>query len=165
MDDSKINFKNVIYGCNLFHFHTNRRYEVSIQKRCTYHEKVFAQSACYNSSAWYCQHNGSCCGAPFRRNVASISPSMSAYDGSYTSAIIALEGTTKIECTLTLYEKGFFGNYTQVSQVSETYNGPRHEFVGYYAIKSGTTYKLNTTAKVTRNGVTETVSTDFEKRC
>lgn len=63
------------------------------------------------------------------------------------------------------YEKGFFGNYTQVSQVSETYNGPRHEFVGYYAIKSGTTYKLNTTAKVTRNGVTETVSTDFEKRC
>jgi len=149
MDDSKINFKNVIYGCNLFHFHTNRRYEVSIQKRCTYHEKVFAQSACYNS--W--------------RNVASISPSMSAYDGSYTSAIIALEGTTKIECTLTLYEKGFFGNYTQVSQVSETYNGPRHEFVGYYAIKSGTTYKLNTTAKVTRNGVTETVSTDFEKRC
>ena len=164
MDDSKINFKNVIYGCNLFHFHTNRRYEVSIQKRCTYHEKVFAQSACYNSSAWYCQHNGSCCGAPWR-NVASISPSMSAYDGSYTSAIIALEGTTKIECTLTLYEKGFFGNYTQVSQVSETYNGPRHEFVGYYAIKSGTTYKLNTTAKVTRNGVTETVSTDFEKRC
>ena len=102
---------------------------------------------------------------PRWRNVASISPSMSAYDGSYTSAIIALEGTTKIECTLTLYDKGFFGNYTQVSQVSETYNGPRHEFVGYYAIKSGTTYKLNTTAKVTRNGVTETVSTDFEKRC
>ena len=90
---------------------------------------------------------------PRWRNVASISPSMSAYDGSYTSAIIALEGTTKIECTLTLYEKGFFGNYTQVSQVSETYNGPRHEFVGYYAIKSGTTYKLNTTAKVTRNAL------------
>lgn len=107
MDDSKINFKNVIYGCNLFHFHTNRRYEVSIQKRCTYHEKVFAQSACYNSSAWYCQHNGSCCGAPLaecsihqplvcRRMMEAIQV-----------AIIALEGTTKIECTLTLYEKGF----------------------------------------------------------
>ena len=154
MDDSKINFKNVIYGCNLFHFHTNRRYEVSIQKRCTYHEKVFGIVSTTTLAA-----------EPRWRNVASISPSMSAYDGSYTSAIIALEGTTKIECTLTLYEKGFFGNYTQVSQVSETYNGPRHEFVGYYAIKSGTTYKLNTTAKVTRNGVTETVSTDFEKRC
>ena len=51
---------------------------------------------------------------PRWRNVASISPSMSAYDGSYTSAIIALEGTTKIECTLTLYEKGFFGNYTSL---------------------------------------------------
>lgn len=44
---------------------------------------------------------------PRWRNVASISPSMSAYDGSYTSAIIALEGTTKIECTLTLYERAF----------------------------------------------------------
>lgn len=98
-------------------------------------------------------------------NVASISPSISAYDGSYTSDIIGIDGTTKIVCTLTLYEKGLFGNYKQVAQTTETYNGPRHEFVGYYAIKSGTAYKLNTTAKVTRNGVTETVSTDFEKRC
>lgn len=102
---------------------------------------------------------------PRWKNVASISPSMSASDGCYTSGIIALDGTTKIECTLTLYEKGFFGDYTQVSQVSETYYGAHHEFVGYYAIQSGRTYKLNTTAKVTRNGVTETVSTDFEKRC
>lgn len=45
---------------------------------------------------------------PRWRNVASISPSMSAYDGSYTSAIIALEGTTKIECTLTHYMKRAF---------------------------------------------------------
>ena len=44
---------------------------------------------------------------PRWRNVASISPSMSAYDGSYTSAIIALEGTTEIECTLTLYAAPF----------------------------------------------------------
>lgn len=164
MDDSKINFKNVIYGCNLFHFHTNRRYEVSIQKRCTYHEKVL-RSLLAITLLLGIVSTTALAAEPRWRNVASISPSMSAYDGSYTSAIIALEGTTKIECTLTLYEKGFFGNYTQVSQVSETYNGPRHEFVGYYAIKSGTTYKLNTTAKVTRNGVTETVSTDFEKRC
>ena len=102
---------------------------------------------------------------PRWRNVASISPSISAYDGSYTSDIICNDGTTKIECTLTLYEKGLFGNYNQVAQTSSTYYGQMHEFVGYYAIKSGKTYKLNTTATVTCNGVTETVSTDFEKRC
>lgn len=98
-------------------------------------------------------------------HVASISPSMSAYDGNYTSDRIGIDGTTKIECTLTLYEKGFFGNYKQVAQTTGTYNGPRHEVIGYYSIESGTIYKRNTTAKVTRNGVTETVLIDFEKRC
>lgn len=162
MDDSKINFKNVIYGCNLFHFHTNRRYEVSIQKRCTYHEKVL-RSLLAITLLLGIVSTTTLAAEPRWRNVASISPSMSAYDGSYTSAIIALEGTTKIECTLTLYEKGFSETIRRYLR-SWTYNGPRHEFVGYYAIKSGTTYKLNTTAKVTRNGVTETVSTDFEKQ-
>ena len=97
--------------------------------------------------------------------VASLSPSMSASDGDYTCAIIGLDGTTKIECTLTLYEKGFWGNYKQVAQTSDTYYGQMHEFSGNYPIKSGTTYKLNTTATVTCNGVTETVTYDFEKRC
>ncbi len=102
---------------------------------------------------------------PRWETVASISPTMSAEDGTYTSFIIGLEGTTKIECTLTLYEKGFWGNYTQVDQVRNTYFGQMHEFIGHYDIKSGTTYKLNTTATVTCNGVTETVTYDFEKRC
>lgn len=102
---------------------------------------------------------------PRWETVISISPSMSATDGSYTSDIVGLEGTTKIECTLTLYKKGFWGNYTQVAQTSDTYYGQMHEFSGYYPIKSGTTYKLNTTATVTCNGVTETVTYDFEKRC
>lgn len=102
---------------------------------------------------------------PRWNTVASINPSISSSDGSYASAIIGFNGTTKIQCTLTLYEKGFFGNYTQVSQTSSTYNGQAHEFVGYYSIKSGKTYKLNTTATVTCNGTTETVSYDFEKRC
>ena len=61
--------------------------------------------------------------SPRWSTVSSISPSMSAADGSYSSAIIGLEGTTKIECTLTLYEKGFWGNYTQVDQVRNTYFG------------------------------------------
>lgn len=94
MDDSKINFKNVIYGCNLFHFHTNRRYEVSIQKRCTYHEKVL-RSLLAITLLLGIVSTTALAAEPRWRNVASISPSMSAYDGSYTSAIIALEGTTK----------------------------------------------------------------------
>ena len=102
---------------------------------------------------------------PRWETVASLSPSMSASDGDYTCAIIGLDGTTKIECTLTLYEKGFWGNYKQVAQTSDTYYGQMHEFSGNYPIKSGTTYKLNTTATVTCNGVTETVTYDFEKRC
>lgn len=102
---------------------------------------------------------------PRWKNVASISPSISAGDGAYTSYIIGLNGTTKIECTLTLYEKGLFGNYKQVAQTSSTFYGQQHEFIGYYAIKAGTIYKLTTTATVTCNGVVETVSTDFEKRC
>lgn len=102
---------------------------------------------------------------PRWETVASLSPSMSASDGSYTCAVTGLEGTTQIDCTLTLYERGFWGNYKQVAQTSSTYYGQVHEFSGYYPIKSGTTYKLNTTATVTCNGVTETVTYDFEKRC
>ena len=41
------------------------------------------------------------------RNVASISPSISAGDNNYTCEISCLSGTTKIDCTLVLYEKGY----------------------------------------------------------
>lgn len=44
------------------------------------------------------------------RNVASISPSISAGDNNYTCEISCLSGTTKIDCTLVLYEKGLFGH-------------------------------------------------------
>lgn len=42
-------------------------------------------------------------------NVASIGPSISANDGCYLSVVNGLSGTTKIDCTLILYEKGWFG--------------------------------------------------------
>lgn len=45
------------------------------------------------------------------RNVASISPSISAGDNNYTCEISCLSGTTKIDCTLVLYEKGLFGTW------------------------------------------------------
>lgn len=99
------------------------------------------------------------------RNVASISPSIYASDNSYSSVITGLSGTTKIDCTLVLYEKSWLGTYSQVARSSSTYYGQMHEFSGTTSIKSGTTYKLVTTATVTRNGSAETVSNTFEKKC
>ena len=54
---------------------------------------------------------------------------------------------------------------SEVSRSSSTYYGHTHEFSGTANIKSGTTYKLVTTATVTRNGSSETVSNTFEKKC
>ena len=102
---------------------------------------------------------------PRWKNVIAISPTISAASKTYTSYIVAVQDTTKIECTLVLYEKGLFGNYTEVDRTSSTYYGFRHEFSGSYDIKSGKTYKLTTTITVTANGTSETVSYDFEKRC
>lgn len=41
------------------------------------------------------------------RNVASISPSISAGDNSYTCEISCLSGTTKIDCPLFFMKKGY----------------------------------------------------------
>ena len=86
---------------------------------------------------------------PRWKNVISISPTISAASQTYTSYIVAVQDTTKIE----------------VDRTSSTYYGFRHEFSGSYDIKSGKTYKLTTTITVTANGTSETVSYDFEKRC
>lgn len=96
-------------------------------------------------------------------NVASISPSISVNDGCYTSAITGLKGTTKIDCTMVLYQKNWLGLYTEVSRTNETYYGRMHEFVGYYDFRVGITYKLDITAIVTCNGSDETVTYSFEK--
>ena len=85
------------------------------------------------------------------RNVTKITPIILASTNTYSSVINGLEGTTKIDCTLILYEKNPSGTYS--------------EFSGTANIKSGTTYKLETIATVTCNGSDETVSTTFEKKC
>ena len=102
---------------------------------------------------------------PRWKSVVSISPTISSASKTYTSYIVAVHDTTKIKCTLVLYEKGLFGNYTEVDRTSSTYYGFEHEFSGSYDIKSGKTYKLTTTITVTANGTSETINYDFEKRC
>ena len=99
------------------------------------------------------------------RNVTKITPIILASTNTYSSVINGLEGTTKIDCTLILYEKNQSGTYSEISRSSSTYYGHTHEFSGTANIKSGTTYKLVTTATVTRNGSSETVSNTFEKKC
>ena len=64
-----------------------------------------------------------------------------------------------------LYEKNWLGAYSEISRCSSTYYGQKGKFSGTANIKSGTTYKLETIATVTRNGSSETVNTTFEKKC
>lgn len=99
------------------------------------------------------------------QNVASLSPSISANDDVYSCEVSGLSGTTKIYCSLTLYEKGWFGTYTKVASTSSTYYGSPHVFSGTCDIQSGKTYRLDISATVTRNGSAETVSDSFEKKC
>ena len=99
------------------------------------------------------------------KSVVAVSPTISAADQSYSSYIVAVPETSKMVCTLVLYEKGFWGNYTEVSRSSSTYYGFRNEFSGTYAVEAGKTYKLTTTVVVTANGQSETVNYDFEKKC
>lgn len=97
-------------------------------------------------------------------NVASMSPIISAASDMYGNQVAGMSGTTRIACTLVLYEKGWF-SYSEVARTSETYNGSGHFFYSTYDIKSGKKYRLDTTVTVTRNGVDETVTTSFEKQC
>ena len=71
---------------------------------------------------------------PRWKNVIAISPTISAESQSYSSYIVADPKATKMECTLVLYEKGFWGNYTEVDRTSSTYYGFRHEFNGSYPL-------------------------------
>lgn len=95
-------------------------------------------------------------------NVTLINPAISE-NGSYASTVSCVSGTSKIECTMVLYQKGLFGTYSEVSRSSDIYYGDTYRFTGHYNIQSGKTYKLTTTVIATCNGVSEEVSTSFEK--
>ena len=95
-------------------------------------------------------------------NVTLINPAISE-NGSYANTVSCVSGTSKIECTMVLYQKGLFGTYSEVSRSSDVYYGDTYRFTGHYNIQSGKTYKLTTTVIATCNGVSEEVSTSFEK--
>lgn len=91
-------------------------------------------------------------------NVATISSDIDKIGDEYACLINGNPGTTKIVCTMVLYEKNWLGQYIEISKTSSTYNGISHEFVGNCSMQSNKTYKLTISATVTCNGTNETVS-------
>lgn len=98
-------------------------------------------------------------------NVCSITPRVSGGYDHYSCIVEGQPGTTKIACTLTLYEESENGDFIEVSYASETCYTHRHTFVGYYNVKRGKTYKLVTEVTVTCNGIAEDVSSTSEINC
>lgn len=100
-------------------------------------------------------------------NVFSMTPTIYAQTDEYACEIYALEGTTRIDCTIKLYEESTPGTnlFILKSSLSDTYNGSQHIFRGYYDIKEGLRYKIVVDATVTRNGYAEPVSLSWIKQC
>lgn len=102
--------------------------------------------------------------APRWTNTSQITPDISKSASNYSAYVIAYTGTTKIGCTMVLFEKGFWGGYTEVSRSSQTSNLSTDLFIASYTYTSGKTYKLEVTTVVTRNGTSETVTVSTEKK-
>ena len=98
-------------------------------------------------------------------NVADISLSLRLSNGNVisTGTITGLSGTSYISATYTLEKKGLFGGWSTVNSWSKTANGS--SLLSSEAISgTGGTYRLSVSAKVTRNGVVETISASVEKK-
>ena len=71
-----------------------------------------------------------------------------------------VSGTSNISATFKLERKGLLG-WSLEKSWSKNSKGESLSFYETYAVTKGT-YRLSVTAKVTRNGVTETVNTSVE---
>lgn len=74
--------------------------------------------------------------------------------------INGISGTSNITATFKLERKGLLG-WSLENSWSKNSKGESLSFYETYAVTKGT-YRLSVTAKVTRNGVTETVNTSVE---
>ncbi len=75
--------------------------------------------------------------------------------------INGISGTSNITATFKLERKGLFG-WTLENSWSKSSRGESLSFYETDAVAKGYTYRLSVIAKVTRNGVTETVNTSVE---
>lgn len=103
---------------------------------------------------------------PYWTNTSDVGVSMSV-NGTTASCSAIVEGysgTTKIVADITLERKAANGTYTTVKTwTNQSVSGTRLSFTDTCSITKGYTYRLTITAKVTRNGSTETVSNWVEK--
>ena len=100
---------------------------------------------------------------PYWLNVSEISFTMSRTSGTvnWSSTIYGLSGTTSITATYMLYKKDSGGNYTSLGTWNASSTTQKLTASGSATGAAGT-YKITVTAKVTRNGTTETVDNSFE---
>lgn len=75
--------------------------------------------------------------------------------------IYGISGTSNISATFKLERKGLFGWSTKKTW-STSSKGDSLSFYETCAVEKGYTYRLSVTAKVTTNGVTETVTSSVE---
>lgn len=97
-------------------------------------------------------------------NTFEFSPNIVQGSNIYSADIYGNPGTNKISCTMVLYEKSFWGSYTEVARTSETVYQGAHFFSGNYTYTSGKTYRLDATATIYINGVGETLTQSVEKK-
>lgn len=85
-----------------------------------------------------------------------------ANDGAECVGIInGISGTSNISATFKLERKGLLG-WSLENSWSKSSRGGSLSFFETDAVAKGYTYRLSVTAKVTANGVTETVNTSVE---
>lgn len=96
-------------------------------------------------------------------NVTIVYPSFSVSRGEYACEIQGVEGTTKIDCTLVLYEKTRSGDLKELSRHSQVIYGRSYEFSKSYPLSKGKTYTLEVSAAVTSNGTVEKINESYEK--
>ena len=75
--------------------------------------------------------------------------------------INGISGTSNISATFKLERKGLLG-WSLENSWSKSSKGESLSFFETEAVKKGYSYRFSVTAKVTRNGVTETVNTSVE---
>jgi hypothetical protein len=103
---------------------------------------------------------------PFWTNTSNVNVvlSISGTTANCSAIVEGYSGTTKIVADVTLERKAANGTYTTVKTwTNQSANGSRLLFDESYSVTSGYTYRLTVSAKVTRNGTTETASNWVEK--
>lgn len=104
---------------------------------------------------------GAVAAEPRWANVVTITPTISASGDTYGVTVVGVTGTSKIQCTATLYKVGLFGITSYVDSFSDTSYSQNGVFRDTASIGSGT-YRMNVTLKVTANGYTETIDREYE---